>query len=55
MRKFQAREFAQRAARHPVELIGPDNNLCVLNGVVCPLGEGSGLENQHDNHIHGAF
>jgi GH25 family lysozyme M1 (1,4-beta-N-acetylmuramidase) len=55
MRKFQAREFANRAARHPVELIGPDNDLCVLNGVVSPLAEGSPLENQHDNHVHGAF
>ena len=55
MRKFQAREFAKRDEQHPVELIGPDNNLCVLNGVVSPLAEGSGLEDQHDNHVHGAF
>jgi GH25 family lysozyme M1 (1,4-beta-N-acetylmuramidase) len=55
MRRFQAREFAGREARHPMELIGPDNNLCVLNGVVSPLAEGSALENQHDNHVHGAF
>lgn len=55
MRKFQAREFAKRAERHPVELIGPDNNLVVLNGIVSPLPEGSKLEDQHDNHVHGAF
>jgi GH25 family lysozyme M1 (1,4-beta-N-acetylmuramidase) len=55
MRKFQAREFASRESRHPVELIGPDNDLCVLNGVVSPLGEGTALEEMHDNHVHGAF
>jgi len=55
MRKFQAREFARRQSNHPAELIGPDNDLCVLGGMVSPLGEGSGLENQHDNHVHGAF
>ena len=55
MRRFQASEFAKRAERHPIELIGPDNSLCVLGGVVSPLAEGSGLEDQHDNHVHGAF
>jgi lysozyme len=55
MQRFQVREFAKRGASNPVELIGPDNNMCVLNGVVSSLAEGSGLENQHDNHVHGAF
>jgi len=34
------------------EVIGPRNDLCVKNGVRYTLGEGSSLENAHDNHTH---
>lgn len=55
---YQRHEFVEwRRGKRPgmVELIGPDNNLIVLRGVHSPLGEGSPLENQHDNHVHQAF
>lgn len=58
MTRFQAAEY--KAWRHGsrdnmVELIGPTNNLVVLQGRHSPLAEGSALENQHDNHVHGGF
>lgn len=34
------------------ELFGPDNSLCVKNGVRITLLEGSDLEDMHDNHVH---
>lgn len=58
MVKFQrAEERAFRAGRRRgmVELIGPDNRAIVLRGRRADLAEGAGLENQHDNHVHGAF
>jgi GH25 family lysozyme M1 (1,4-beta-N-acetylmuramidase) len=55
MERFQRAEFKRRHKTRAVELIGPVNNLVVLGGVVKPLPEGSQLENQHDNHVHGAF
>jgi hypothetical protein len=55
MRRFQAAEFRRRGRTRPVELIGPDNRRTVLRGVVVPLPEGSPVEEEHDNHVHGAF
>lgn len=55
VRRFQAAEFRRRGRTHPVELIGPDNGRAVLGGVVTPLAEGSPVEQEHDNHVHGAF
>lgn len=55
---YQRKEFnAWKRGKRPnmVELIGPDNYMVVLRGVHSPLSEGSGLENQHDNHVHQAF
>ena len=61
MEKFQRAEYL-RFLKHQhqgrpraVELIGPVNNRIVLRGVVTPLPEGLPLENQHDDHCHGAF
>lgn len=50
MVKFQ-RAMANNPGRF-VELFGPDNGACVKNGVRITLGEGTALENQHDNHVH---
>jgi hypothetical protein len=36
------------------ELFGPDNYANVKNGRRISLGEGTFLENQHDNHVHAA-
>jgi hypothetical protein len=36
------------------ELFGPDNFTNVKNGSHLSLAEGTALENQHDNHVHGA-
>jgi hypothetical protein len=36
------------------ELFGPDNFTNVKNGSHMTLAEGTALENQHDNHVHGA-
>jgi hypothetical protein len=36
------------------ELFGPDNWTNVKNGSHMTLAEGTALENQHDNHVHGA-
>lgn len=50
--------FQRREARHPSrfhELFGPANSLCVKNGQRITLQEGTGLENLHDNHVHGAL
>jgi GH25 family lysozyme M1 (1,4-beta-N-acetylmuramidase) len=55
MERFQRAEFNRRAKTHPVELIGPINDNIILGGGVSPLGEGTPLEDQHDNHVHGAF
>jgi hypothetical protein len=55
MRRFQAAEFRRRSRTKVLELIGPDNRRTVLRGQVAPLPEGSSLEQQHDNHVHGAF
>lgn len=49
--------FQRAEARHPEryrELFGPDNAACVKNGVRISLGEGTPLEELHDNHVHGA-
>lgn len=56
--EFQRAEFeAWEKGERPrlVELIGPGNQRVVLRGKHVPLVEGTALENQHDNHCHGAF
>lgn len=55
MQRFQRKEFERRAQTRPAELIGPVNNLIVLGGAPTALGEGTALENAHDNHVHAAF
>ena len=55
LRRFQAAEFRRRGRTRPIELIGPDNRRTILRGRVAPLTEGTPLEQQHDNHVHGAF
>lgn len=55
MRRFQVAEFRRRGRTRPIELIGPDNRRTVLRGRPAPLTEGTPLEDQHDNHFHGAF
>jgi hypothetical protein len=35
-----------------LELFGPDNAACVKNGVRISIGEGTDLEQAHDNHDH---
>jgi hypothetical protein len=52
MKRFQASEF--RRGGH-TELIGPINSMTILRGSRTTLGEGTALENQHDNHVHGAY
>jgi hypothetical protein len=52
---FQRDEFGRRHKTRPAELIGPINNRCVLRGVDASLGEGTDLEQAHDNHVHGAW
>lgn len=52
LRKFQAREFRNWHRYH--ELLGPTNAQAVLGGYLTTLTEGSDLEQQHDNHVHGA-
>jgi hypothetical protein len=56
--KYQRAEFRawQKGKRpHLIELLGPDNNACVLNGHATTLVAGSPLEIQHNNHVHEAF
>jgi lysozyme len=55
MERFQRAEFRRRGKTNPIELIGPINGQVVLSGVATSLQEGQALENQHDNHVHGAF
>ena len=57
MIKFQRQEHWRRRAGKidPIELIGPDNRLIVLRGRETDLAEGTGLEQQHDNHVHEAY
>jgi hypothetical protein len=55
MERFQRAEFRRRLKTRAVELIGPINDLVVLGGLAQPLAEGAPLEQQHDNHVHGAF
>jgi hypothetical protein len=58
MVRFQRAEeaaFARGHRDHMIELIGPDNDAVVLDGRQTNLVEGTPLENQHDNHVHGAF
>jgi hypothetical protein len=52
MVRFQADEFDRQRQTGAIELIGPANNLVVLRGVPVVLGEGTALEDQHDNHVH---
>jgi hypothetical protein len=50
--------FQRKEAHGPIhhaELFGPDNHANVKNGQIITLQEGTALENQHDNHVHGAF
>jgi hypothetical protein len=55
--RFQRREWTRRRRGkiHPVELIGPINNLIVLRGHSTSIPEGSDLEQMHDNHVHEAY
>lgn len=55
MVRFQTAEFRRRGRTKPIELIGPHNNLIILKGRHQPLPEHAPLEDQHDNHVHGAF
>ncbi len=52
---FQRAEYA-RARRMRflgwMELIGPENGLCILQGRPAGLAEGTALEQAHDNHVH---
>jgi hypothetical protein len=55
---FQVAEHeAHRDGRrtHMAELIGPDNRAVILRKSETDLAEGTPLETQHDNHVHGAF
>jgi hypothetical protein len=52
MERFQRDEF--RRGGH-TELLGPINDLCVLRAHLSPLEEGTALEDQHDNHVHGGY
>lgn len=51
MVRFQRSEFA-RGGGFWVEVIGPDNNMIILNHHHSPLSEGTILENMHDTHVH---
>lgn len=53
MRTFQADEVRRGSVKYN-ELFGPNNELFVKNGVRYTIREGDPLENQHDNHVHGA-
>jgi hypothetical protein len=55
MEAFQRAEFARFPKSGALELIGPLAGLTVLRGTSSQLAEGSALETQHDNHVHGAF
>lgn len=54
LERFQGAEYARRKRLGHTELLGPVNGLCVLTGRPVTLAEGAALENQHDNHVHGA-
>lgn len=45
------------AERHPgaAELFGPQNDCCIKNGQRITIGEGTDLEQAHDNHDHVAI
>lgn len=53
MVEFQRAELRRGAGKYN-ELFGPDNAACVKNGSRVTLGEGTGLEDQHDTHVHAA-
>ncbi len=56
--KRRMARFQRAEARHPSrfnELFGPVNDRCVKNGQRITLQEGTGLENLHDTHVHGAL
>lgn len=55
MEAFQRSEFARFPKSGAIELIGPLAAMTVLRGTSTQLAEGSALETQHDNHVHGAF
>lgn len=46
---FQSREWNRGGH---TELIGPINNKIILRGSRTSLGEGTALEQAHDNHVH---
>lgn len=53
MVRFQCSELARfRRFRKHKEIIGPDNRAIVLRGRETDLTEGTGLETQHDTHVH---
>jgi hypothetical protein len=53
MRHFQRREEERRHLRY-LELLGPINSRFVKNGRRYTIAEHNPLEDQHDNHVHGA-
>jgi hypothetical protein len=61
MRRKRAFQRAEHEAfvdgRRPrmLELLGPNNELCVLRGRQVDLIEDTPLERQHDTHVHAAF
>jgi hypothetical protein len=57
MKDFQREEYRRhrRGATRYAELFGPINDRWVKNGIGFIEPEGAPLEDQHDNHVHGAF
>lgn len=53
MARFQRREHRLHGRRYN-ELFGPVNDACRKDGKPIRLSEGSGLEQLHDTHVHGA-
>lgn len=56
MIEFQISEYGRNLGNSGcLELFGPDNTRNLKYGNQLTLGEGTGLENLHDTHVHGAF
>lgn len=56
MTEFQISEYNRNLGNSGcLELFGPDNSRNLKYGNSLYLAEGSGLENLHDTHVHGAF
>jgi hypothetical protein len=52
LKRFQRAEW--KRGGH-TELIGPINSMTILRGSRTSLPEDAALENQHDDHVHGAY